>query len=87
MILYLCGLQAWLVNRVVGWSDLVSGSPPIVAVGAWKFAGATLAGVYPLIQASKVPKSQRVNKGRFYSVIDLVGWQTISRVFELVWRT
>lgn len=48
----------------------MSGIPPIVAVGAWGFAGGALAGVYPLIQDSKVPKNQRVDKGKFFYVIN-----------------
>ena len=52
--------------------NLVSGIPPIVTVVALGFAGGTLAGVYPLIQASKVPKSQRVDKGRLFYVVNFV---------------
>ena len=44
--------------------------PPIAAVAAWGFAGGTLAGLYPFIQASKVPKSQRVDKGVLFFIIN-----------------
>ncbi|MFN9621247.1 MAG: hypothetical protein ACK587_00185 [Cyanobacteriota bacterium] len=46
--------------------------PPIVAVAAWGFAGGALAGLYPIIQASKVPKSQRVDKGGLFYIINFV---------------
>ncbi len=50
----------------------MSGIHPIVTVAAWGFAGGTLAGVYPLIQASKAPKSQRVDKGGLFYIINFV---------------
>ena len=50
----------------------MSDIPPSVAVAAWGFAGVTLAGLYPFIQASKVPKSQRVDKGGLFYIINSV---------------
>ena len=58
----------------------MSGIPPIVAVAAWRFAGGVLAGIYPLIQVSKVPKSQRVDKGALFYIINFIALPIIGAV-------
>jgi hypothetical protein len=45
---------------------------PILTVASWGFAGGLLAGIYPFIQASKVPKSQRIEKGLLFYIINFV---------------
>ena len=67
--------------------NLVSGIPPIVTVVALGFAGGTPAGVYPLIQASKVPKSQRVDKGRLFYVVNFVFLPVIGAFISWLART
>jgi hypothetical protein len=45
---------------------------PILTVASWGFAGGLLAGIYPFIQASKVPKSQRIEKGLLFYIINFL---------------
>ena len=65
----------------------MSGIPPIVAVAAWGFAGGILAGIYPLIQASKVPKSQRVDKGRLFYIINFAALPIIGAFIACLAQT
>jgi hypothetical protein len=43
----------------------------LLLLGAWGLAAAILAVVYPLIQISNVPNSQRVAKGRLSCMINV----------------
>ncbi len=65
----------------------MSGIPPVVAVAAWGFAGGILAGVYPLMQASKIPKSQRVDKGRLFYIINFGALPLIDAFIACLART
>lgn len=46
--------------------------PNVVAVAAWGFGGGLLAGLYPLVQASKTPENERVDKDRLWYIINLI---------------
>ena len=61
--------------------------PPILAVASWGFAGGILAGTYPFIQASKVPKSQRVDKGSLFYIINFVALPLIGAFIACLART
>ena len=65
----------------------MSDIPPIVAVAAWGFAGGALAGLYPFIQASKVQKSQRVDKGSLFYVINFVALPMIGAFVACLAKT
>ena len=58
----------------------MSGIPPVVAVAAWGSAGGVLAGVYQLIQVSKVPKSQRIDNGALFYMINFIALPIIGAV-------
>jgi hypothetical protein len=61
--------------------------PPIRAVDAFGFAGGLLAGVYPLMQVSKIPKSQRVDKGSLFYIINFVALPIIGAFVAFLART
>ena len=65
----------------------MSGIPPVVAVAAWGSAGGVLAGVYQLIQVSKVPISQRVDKGALFYVINFIVLPIIGSFIAFLART
>ena len=67
--------------------NIVSGIPPIVEIATCGFAGGTLAGIYPFIQASKVPKSQRVDKGRLFYIINFVALPVIGAFIACLAQT
>lgn len=65
----------------------MSNLPPIVTVAAWGLAGGALARLYPFIQASKVPKSQRVDKGGLFYVINFVALPIIGAFIACLAKT
>lgn len=60
---------------------------PIVTVAALGFAGGILAGLYPLIQASKVPKTQRVDRDPLFYIINFVALPFIGGFIACLART
>jgi hypothetical protein len=65
----------------------MSSIPPVSAVDAFGFAGGVLAGVYQLIQISKVPKSQRIDQGALFYVINFIALPLIGAFFAFLART
>jgi len=65
----------------------MSGIPPASAVDAFGFAGGVLAVVYQLLQVSKVPKSQRVDKGTYFYVINFIFLPIIGSFIAYLART
>ncbi len=61
--------------------------PPILAVASWGFAGGILAGIYPFIQASKVPKNQRIEKGLLFYIINFVALPLIGAFIACLAQT
>jgi hypothetical protein len=65
----------------------MSSIPPLSAVDAFGFAGGVLAGVYQLIQISKVPKSQRIDQDALFYVINFIALPLIGAFFAYLART
>ena len=61
--------------------------PPILAVACWGFAGGLLAGTYPFIQSSKVPKSQRIEKDLLFYIINFVALPLIAAFIACLARS
>ena len=59
----------------------------IVTIAAWGFAGGILAGIYPFILASKVPKSERVDKGALYYIINFIVLPLVGAFIACLART
>lgn len=61
--------------------------PQVFAIAGWGFGGGFLAGLYPLVQASRIPEDERVGKDKFWYIINLIILPLMGAFVALLART